>query len=911
MAIVHFKDVWEMYRIKFVIDSKASWENFWALKGISFEMEPGQTLGIIGENGAGKSTILKLIAGMLKPDRGVVQVSGRVAGLLELGAGFQSELTGKENIYLNASMFGLTKTSIEVKYDEIVNFADIGKFINAPVKCYSQGMFVRLAFAIAIHMEPDILLIDDTLAVGDEYFQRKCIKKIFEVKEQGKSIIFVTHDMNMLSRLCQRAIFLKEGKVIKDDLIDKVIPLYSQMIGTREGVGVLEKRSLELVFNNGRFFLNWQDTLLTPNSGAYAVFLVSNKWYSSLQADWEVRKEDGNKLVATGKFYQLALTQIWRLELTDNYEIKWDIDIESQDPLEIQEGYTNILLTNQYAQWFTTLEKGEFPLIDDKDKNWQALLEGNTFRKCIGVKAREAVDKTIPALAFEQTNLSYKSQSQILNSDYLASCRILQFRTLGMQNYAATQANRFIYFSGRIILDISDVDNYLQKVQDEFVLSSRKLRLTFDNGRLILSYNGVNLTKASHIGTSLYANGRWYQSNLAHWEVKKENENKLLAKGIWHNIPVVQIWELEVINEFSFLWRVNMEVNREIDIQEQYVQFLCSDSYKYYFSDYGLGKFPVESLESEVDMVQRCIIDSIIGLQSQNNQCPTISLKFSKGSDNFAKIFNSDFYNRARILRIEKMQAEQNVKFLPGHHPCFAMEVMVDEDKKVHLEDLTYILQRRKLKFLFDNGRGHIYWNDLELTKKLCLYTSLRSQGRWYDSASQAIWKVEEKNTYTIKAFGKWLHLPINQYWEIRLEEGDTIGFSVKMKVDSRIEIDRLQTNVMLSERYKQWLTSKDRGVFPEFKGDIDDDWEVLWSNLTSKKKFKEHIGVISYYGDGLSLPKVIFSPEELEPKWMLNVINSDLYHRGRILQYLNNQSKILLPGEYPYYQGKIKIEEP
>ena len=338
MAIIQFKDVWEMFKIKFVIDGRSSWENFWALKGLNFEIAKGETVGIIGENGAGKSTVLKLIAGMLRPDRGEIEVGGKVSGLLELGAGFQAELTGKENIYLIAGLFGLSKVEVEERFDRIVEFAGIGRFIHAPVKCYSQGMFVRLAFAIAIHVEPEILLIDDILAVGDEYFQRKCIGKIFEVRDQGATIVIVTHDMNMLKRLCSRAIFLKDGRVIKDDLPDKVIPLYTQAVGVKEGVEVLEDEFLTAVFNNGRLFLNWQDKTLTPSPGAYAALYIGGKWYNSSQADWEVKREGGNKLVATGKFYQLMLTQTWKLELSANHEIKWDIEIVIDEPLEIQDG---------------------------------------------------------------------------------------------------------------------------------------------------------------------------------------------------------------------------------------------------------------------------------------------------------------------------------------------------------------------------------------------------------------------------------------------------------------------------------------------------------------------------------------------------------------------------------------------
>ena len=180
MRAIQFKHVWEMYRIKFSEGTKTYWDDFWPLQDISFGVEEGETLGIIGVNGSGKSTMLKLIAGMLKPDKGEISVQGKVSGLLELGAGFEHEMTGRENVYTLANLYGLSHEQIKNKFNAITEFADIGRFINAPVKCYSQGMFVRLAFAIAINMDADILLIDDTLAVGDEYFQRKCIKKIFE-----------------------------------------------------------------------------------------------------------------------------------------------------------------------------------------------------------------------------------------------------------------------------------------------------------------------------------------------------------------------------------------------------------------------------------------------------------------------------------------------------------------------------------------------------------------------------------------------------------------------------------------------------------------------------------------------------------------------------------------------------------
>ena len=213
MSEIDFKDVWEMYRIKFVTSGKTAWENFWAVRGISFVLERGEIVGIIGENGSGKSTVLKLITGMLKPDRGQVSVSGSVSGLLELGAGFQMELTGRENVFLQFELFGLSANQARERFQQIVDFAEIGKFMDAPVKCYSQGMFVRLAFAIIAHVEADIMLIDEALAVGDIFFQQKC-HCFLAGRKPHCAMLMVSHDLNAVSTLCDRVLVLDRGKSV-------------------------------------------------------------------------------------------------------------------------------------------------------------------------------------------------------------------------------------------------------------------------------------------------------------------------------------------------------------------------------------------------------------------------------------------------------------------------------------------------------------------------------------------------------------------------------------------------------------------------------------------------------------------------------------------------------------------------
>ena len=200
--------------------------HIWALKEVSFQVKRGEVLGIIGRNGAGKSTLLKVLTGITDPTEGRVWMKGRVASLLEVGTGFHSELTGRENIYLNGSILGMTRVEINKQFDKIVSFAEIEKFIDTPVKRYSSGMYVRLAFAVSAHLEPEILLVDEVLAVGDLSFQKKCIGKMSKVASQGRTVLFVSHNMNSIIRLCQQGVLLDCGALIVKDHVDKVVGRY-------------------------------------------------------------------------------------------------------------------------------------------------------------------------------------------------------------------------------------------------------------------------------------------------------------------------------------------------------------------------------------------------------------------------------------------------------------------------------------------------------------------------------------------------------------------------------------------------------------------------------------------------------------------------------------------------------------
>ena len=201
-------------------------QEFWALKNVGFEIRQGEVVGIIGRNGAGKSTLLKILSRITEPTTGKVRIGGRVASLLEVGTGFHQELTGRENIFLNGAILGMSRVEIKAKFDEIVAFAEVEKFLDTPVKRYSSGMYVRLAFAVAAHLEPEILVVDEVLAVGDAAFQKKCLEKMESAGHEGRTVLFVSHNMPAVTRLCTRAIMLSDGYLIADGTAHAVVGTY-------------------------------------------------------------------------------------------------------------------------------------------------------------------------------------------------------------------------------------------------------------------------------------------------------------------------------------------------------------------------------------------------------------------------------------------------------------------------------------------------------------------------------------------------------------------------------------------------------------------------------------------------------------------------------------------------------------
>ncbi len=339
--------------------TNADW--VWALRNVSFEVKQGDVLGIIGKNGAGKSTLLKILSRITAPSEGQIKIRGRMASLLEVGTGFHGELTGRENIFLNGAILGMTKTEVRSKLEEIVEFAGIAKYLDTPVKRYSSGMYVRLGFAVAAHLEPEILVVDEVLAVGDYEFQKKAIGKMQDVARGGRTVLFVSHSMDSVSKLCTSAIIMQQGKMVFQGDTQKAIALYMEN-SLSEGFVANQKADIfiehiELLnekYQNNHIF-DYKDRILLRTK------IKINAWQKGVWFGYNVMNERG-VVIFTSRFdlkpfYEsentINLLSIIpsKLLISSKYSILAAIYIPNQYNLDTQEGVLSFEVLDTSAEW--------------------------------------------------------------------------------------------------------------------------------------------------------------------------------------------------------------------------------------------------------------------------------------------------------------------------------------------------------------------------------------------------------------------------------------------------------------------------------------------------------------------------------------------------------------------------------
>lgn len=425
-----------LYRdiLKWILRRKRTQNDFWALKNVTLTVRRGESVGIIGENGSGKSTLLKILSNVTDPTCGTMKIDGRISSLLELGAGFHPQLTGRENIYLNGVILGMSKRNIDLLFDQIVDFSGIREFIDQPVMTYSSGMYVRLGFSIAVHTDPDILIIDEVLAVGDEEFQRKCKHSLRELNGRGKTILFVSHDLSTIRELCQRVYWLKKGEIQMEGERDEVTFAYLTHVGARDGLFTLSRGPLTLIFERGKLILFWNGIELTKNCCIFTEVYASNCVQGSMSARWEILSYDRTHLVVRGQWKLFPVEQLWRIDLSSDNRIRWQVEMKVQDTFELRTDTINLMLTDRYSEWFTPSVLGEFP-VDFHEAFGQRLIGIGDGSPEVGVRAKILKGLSLPEILTRITSHPENFFVQVTNTDLKLQSRTIQYSRIESKEY--------------------------------------------------------------------------------------------------------------------------------------------------------------------------------------------------------------------------------------------------------------------------------------------------------------------------------------------------------------------------------------------------------------------------------------------------------------------------------------------
>ena len=828
MKVINFSGVWEKYRIKFIKQRNVCWEEVWALEDINFKAEKGEIIGIIGKNGAGKTTLLKLITGMLVPDKGEVYVKGKVSALMELGAGFNPEFTGIENISLNAAVYGLSEANLQQRMGDIIKFAGLDKFINAPIKYYSQGMYMRLAFALAIFVEPDILLIDDILAVGDAEAQEKCIKKIFGLKQMGKTIILVSHDMNMVSKLCDQLILLEKGRLIQKDSPIKVIPYYLETIGDKKGIAVLEKEGLRVVFNNGKVTFGYNGFSLTKAMGGYVSFFIPslNSWSSSINLSWQVESFGTDKIVAEGKSYEGVLSQIWTLQLEKDC-LQWQTEVRGED---IKQSHVDLFFMSQYESWETLSKVSDFAPFISKS-NWQDLGLNSCSDVMLGLSGAWQY-KDRPGLILEQK--AEGSLFKLFNTGYEQEARVIQWDL-----DSKIRNSVFIKIfpeEDKFVEHIRETkQKFSLKQQEEQVrlrakhtISSGDINLFADINEktLRLYYKGKEITRGAGLHSSFLVSNIWYDLSSCEWQVKKEDKTLILS-FFWDYLKFKQLWKLSFSDD-KLLWRVDYQSFQPFKVALFKFGLLLNSEYKSFFCGRQQENFPQYS-DSWQDMSLIEPQANFCGLREQAD-FPAVILE---NKNNYGWIIqNGDRQRQCRALQlsipkedivkkkgsllipISILKEESSITaYLTKQKEQYSLKQQEERDSFISNRTITCGDLRL---FADDESMAlRIFFKNKELTHACGLHYSFNNSKESFD-LSNAQWKIENISRKRIILSLTYPQVSVAQIWDIQCIDENTLRIKLEIESSGQVSFADEGMRLELKDQYQRWMT-------PEEKGDLSD----------------------------------------------------------------------------------------
>ena len=624
-------------------------ETFTALHNVTFDVEHGESLGLIGANGSGKSTLLKIIAGVSVPSSGHVHVEGRVASLLELGAGFHPMLTGRENVYLNAGLLGMRHAQVDTVFNEIVTFSGIGDFIDNPVDTYSSGMYVRIAFAVAAHVNPDIFLIDEVLAVGDEEFQRKCRARIGELKQQGKTIVFVSHDLGIVNTLCDRVVLLNKGIMVARGTPQRTIEYYLRQVGREVGIHTVSDGDLEAIFCNGRVSLFRNQEELSAPSGLQMQFESMGQWHTSSMAEWRVTLREPARCVAEGRMPRLPLILHWDLRV-ETGRLVWDVAYECTREVPINAFDVNLTWPAGYTEWVYGDAEGVFHDILPQDLQWSTVAPPQHGRFDV---ALFAVADSLPPVHLIATPKRPSLRIQLANTDYISGTRIVQVGARIPDSQNPLDAGRQEVMT--VTIDpMMGGETLRAKLQDQKlsrILSVGAYKVQFERGCLVITRGDELITASVHLHSQCLVGDLWHMSQFLLWDDVSKEGNVYKVQGASRRLPLKQLWEYSAVED-GIRFRVLACADECTEVQEHNVSMALVPAYEQWSTGHEFGMFPsFDASDDEWRHVNHDFSPSRTASLAGPN-LPTVVLETSAACVSpRMTIINTGFTQHARVLQ--------------------------------------------------------------------------------------------------------------------------------------------------------------------------------------------------------------------------------------------------------------------
>ena len=649
---------------------------FAALENISFTVEPGESVGIIGANGSGKSTLLKILAGITEPTRGHTTVKGRVASLVELGAGFHPMLTGRENIYLNAGILGMRHAEVDKVFDDIVAFSGISDFLDNPVDTYSSGMYVRLGFSVAVHVNPDIFLVDEVLSVGDEAFQRKCRERIGQLKESGKTIVFVSHDLNIVNTLCERVLLLSQGRLIVRNTPQETVDFYLRQVGGKEGVHIFSRGAMEAVMSHGRLHLYCNGIELTAPTGMHCLLKSMGQQQTATSAAWEVTEAGPDRCVARGRMPRLPVTVWWTLELEDD-ALVWKVEAECERSVPLEDIQAHVHLRTAYTHWLYGDLEGAFPELDPGDVTWVNVVAPEM--SCRDAAAFPEDGSGLQALHIAGTTSQHHLRLAWSNTDYITGCRALVADVPFPESQRPLAKGRHELLTLRIRVT-RDPEALREEARQRQTVHSGDLAARFTNGVIQLYWKDEPLTTLLHAYTSILAGNLWNDSHNLQWDAAEKNgEGVLSVTGTSRRFPFQQHWRFAPMDDRTGVKvSIKLEILEPVVFQEYHTSVVLRREYTGWETDHESGVFPEFRPDQQHWVHANRNYTPGRWISALSPEFPCVTLKRSDGVyPSRMTAVNTGYRDQARVLQSLSVPEHTRMAFEPGIYSYFEGVILV------------------------------------------------------------------------------------------------------------------------------------------------------------------------------------------------------------------------------------------